>query len=120
MNAPELLTVLETMLSDVLGTYKTPEGSVPAIFIGNPPSTWRAEGLEVIVDPHPEYDNEVVHRGVAIVREHVVRLIPHGQMYTASAAAERICKRLDGTNPITVEGNESLGILTQYVLRVRS
>lgn len=120
MKAPELVEVLETILSGLLGTYATPGGSVPAIFVGTPPSTWRAEGLEVIVDPHPEYDNEVVHRGVAIVREHVVRLIPHGEMFTASEASERISKHLDATNPVTIPGNETLGILTQYTLRVRS
>jgi len=116
----ELRAALATLLADLLGTYKTPQGTtVPACRVGDPPPDWTATGVEVIVDPALEFDNRPLHQHTAVITEIPVRVVQHGTG-SPSAVAARIAQRFNATNPTQVPANERLGILAQYTLRVRS
>lgn len=121
MTPQQLAAQLELVLSDDLGTYtagkeKLPRG--PAIFVGHPPSDYRATGLEVIVDPNGEFDNRSLHTSTLVVTEIPVRFIQHGPD-PIRAAVIRACQALNLTNPTSIPPNEQLGILAQYVARAR-
>lgn len=119
MTPRQLTDLLAEVLSDLLGTYKRPDGGTQAaIFLGEPPSDWNATGLEVRVDPSVEFDNRSLHQHTAIVTEIPVRVIPRGG--SGTEAVTRISQRFDATNPRTVPSNERLGILKTYTLQVRS
>lgn len=120
MTAAQLRDALATLLDAQLGTYTWPNGSTrDAINLGEPPSNVIATGVEVLVNLDPEYANEHLHTHTAIGREHIVRVIPHGNT-SASSVVERICSKFETSNPITVPASEQLGIGVQYTLRVRS
>lgn len=121
MTPAQLRTALAALLASQLGTYKTGNGTSmgAAIRVGNPPSDWVATGLEVIIDPSPEYANEPLHQHTAVATETVVRVIPRDSG-TAQVAVTRICQRFETTNPLTIPANEALGILTQYTLRIKA
>src|SRR5690606_6750437 len=114
-------TALAALLASQLGTYKTGKGTSmgAAIRVGNPPSDWIATGLEVIIDPSPEYTNEPLHQRTAVVTETPIRVIPRGSG-TGQAAVTRTCQRFETTNPLAITANEALGILTQYTLRIKA
>lgn len=125
MTAKELEERLRTLLANQLGTYTDNAGPKgPAIFVGEPPSDYKASGLEVRIEPIPEWDNRAVHYGVAISIERQVRFIPHGNDPTlpgkVEAAIRRVVTALDASNPRVVPGNERLGILQTTTLTVRS
>lgn len=121
MTAAELKTYLTSLLAGQLGTYST---GAPAIHVGEPPSDITATGLEVRIEPIPEWDNRVVHHGVAVQVERQVRLTPHGSdpllPGKVEAAVRRIVTALNTSNPRTVPQNESLGILQSTTILVRS
>lgn len=121
MTPAQLVTILKTLLSDVLGTYTSSGGTSlgSACRVGEPPADQQVTGLEVIVDVSPEFDNEPLHAHTAIGLEFPVRVIPRGSA-SGQVAVTRICQRFQTSNPVTVPANERLGILTQYTLRVRS
>jgi len=125
VTAKEIEERLRVLLSNQLGTYTDnagPKGS--AIFVGEPPSDYKAAGLEVRIEPIAEIDARPVHRGVAVGIERQVRLIPHGSDPAlpgkTEAAVRRVITAFDATNPRTVPQNENLGILQQYTLLIRS
>jgi len=79
MTSAELMTALTTLLSAQLGTYTLPAGTtVPAIYNGEPPSDWVASGVEVRVDPAPEYANEALHvppsEALGILAQYTLRI----------------------------------------------
>lgn len=121
MTPVQLTAALKVLLADVLGTYNLPGmPPLPAIYTDDPPSGWPpATGLEVIVSSSEEFTNESLHQHTAVIGEIPVRVIPRSSG-SGAAAVKRICQAFDATNPTTVPGNERLGILTQYTLRVRS
>lgn len=121
MTPAQLRTRLAALLSAQLGTFRRPNGATePAVYVGEPPHTWTASGLEVRIEPIPEYELSRVHRGLGITREYQVRFIPHEGTTTTQAAVERVLHAFDTTNPSVIPQNEALGILQQLVLRVRS
>lgn len=121
MTPAQLRARLAALLSAQLGQYRRPNGAaVPALWVGEPPHDYVASGLEVRIEPIPEYDLTRVHQGIGIGREYQVRFIPHEGTTTTQAAVERVLHALDTTNPTTIPQSERLGILQQLVLRVRS
>lgn len=120
MTNAELMTALTALLSSQLGTYTLPAGTtVPAIYNGEPPSDWVAAGVEVRVDPAPEYANEPLHAHTLVAHETPVRVVAHGSG-SAATVVDRICQRFETSNPVFVPPSEALGILAQYTLRIRS
>jgi hypothetical protein len=116
----QLRARLLTLLAAQLGTYKTTNGSTtPAIYVGEPPSDWRATGLEVRIEPLPELDLAFVHQGVGVGLQHRVTLIPRNATH-ASTAVQRVVRAFDTTTPRTIPANEALGVLQQYTLTIRS
>jgi len=118
-----LRTALAVLLADVLGTYA--EGSTsrgPAITVGEPKASWRATGLEVRIEPAPNFENEPLHTHTAIVTELSVRLVAHGSAAISKTvtAVTRLTQAYLTTSPTFVPANESLDFPAQYVLRVRS
>lgn len=123
MTPAALRTALAALLADVLGTYT--EGSTsrgPAITVGEPKASWRAAGLEVRIEPAPEFANEPLHTHTAIATEVPVRLVAHGPgAITATVTAvTRLSQAYLTSNPAFIPANESLDIPAQYTLRVRS
>ena len=120
MTPAQLRAQLELYLSDLLGEYRVPGlPPIPAIYVDDPPSDWVVTGLEVIVSSSEEFTNQGLHQHTAVITEIPVRVIPRASG-SGAAAVKRIAQAFHTTNPTTVPGNESLGILTQYTLRVRS
>lgn len=119
MTAAALRAELAVLLADHLGSYTTPQGdTVPAIYVGDPPADWQATGLEVRIEPMPDYALERVHTGAAFWRDFQVRLVPRSG--SAQAALEAILKRYETTDPLAIPANEGLGILKQFTLKIRS
>lgn len=120
MTPAQLRTKLATLLAGQLGTYSQGgQSRGPALVVGEPPSDYRATGLEVRIDPNGEFDNRPVHAGTSVVIEIPIRFVQHGPG-SIQAAVIRACQALNATNPTSIPPNESLGILAQYTARVRS
>lgn len=120
MTNAELRAALAALLTTQLGTYTRPSGSTtPAIWVGDPPSDWVASGVEVRIDPAPEYANEALHAHTLVAHETPVRVVAHGSG-DAAAVVDRICQRFETSNPVFVPPSEALGVLAQYTLRIRS
>lgn len=128
MTPTTLRTSLAALLADLLGTYwerSVSGGSVsrgPALTVGDPPSTWRATGLEVRIEPAPEFANEPLHNHTAIVTELSVRLVAHGGVAVSKTvtAVTRLSQAFLTSNPSFIPSNETLNIPAQYTLRVRT
>jgi hypothetical protein len=53
MNAEQIKNVFYTEISDLIGTYKLNERSLPAVWIGKPPSLIDRQGLELLITVTP-------------------------------------------------------------------
>jgi len=119
-----LRSALAALLAGQLGTYTTPSSSNPpaALYVGNPPSDWRATGLEVIISATPEFATEPLHQHTSVGTEVPVRFVAHGEAAQAAltTAVTRVSQRFLTSNPQPMPPNESLGIPAQVILRVRS
>ena len=122
MTPAELRAALATRLDGLLGTYARPgTTTVPALYVGEPPSDWLAAGLEARIEPHPDLDLTRVHSGTRLTREYRVRLVDRGDASTnAMVAAERVAQSFDTSPPVAIPANERLGIPQQYTLTIRS
>ncbi len=120
MTTAQLRAALATLLTAQLGTYTTGNGTSmgAALRVGNPPSDWTASGTEVIIDPSLDISNEPLHTRSNVNTEIPVRVIDRDGK--GPAAVTRICQRFETTSPLKIPANESLGILAQYTLRIRS
>lgn len=120
MTPATLRTALAALLTSQLGTYTTPSGATyPAIYVGDPPSSWVAEGLEVIIQPIPNIQVFHHHSATGLGRDFHIYLIPRGSG-DAQTALERIATAYETDQPVLVPSDEGLGILQQYSLHVRS
>lgn len=119
MTPVQLTAALKVLLADVLGTYNLPGmPSLPAIYLGNPPSDWTASGLEVIVSTDPDFDNTALYGPESNLEEtNIVRLVAHGPVPLAPAV-RRIVRKFSGCSTATVPANEQLGILNQIIIRI--
>lgn len=120
MTPAQLRAALLALLTNQLGVYTLPGGAtLPAIYVGEPDSDWIATGLEVRIEPLADLDLAFVHSGVGIGLEYNVRLIPRNATH-ALAAVQRVVQAFDTSTPRTVPANETLGVLQQYTLTIRS
>lgn len=124
MTVEALLEKLISTLSQHLGRYtdrSTGEDRGPAVFAGNPPSTYQPSGIEVVVESYIP-DDRAVHSGVVIPKEWSVRVIIHEDV--GMDAVERVLRRIsqsfNASRPLLISTDLSLGILHQYTLRIRS
>ena len=124
MTPATLRSTLAALLAGQLGSYATPgvTGSPAALYVGNPPSDWRATGLEVIISATPEFATEPLHQHTSVGTEVPVRFVAHGEAAQAAltTAVTRVSQRFLTSNPQPLPPNESLGIPAQVILRVRS
>lgn len=132
MTTAELKARLGTLLANQLGVYvdKTGAARGPAIHAGEPPDL-TARGLEVIVDALPEITTVNLHASPALLTDRRVRLIPHDTRQAdgrgdptlpglVEAATRRILTALDTRSVTHIPQNETLGILAQTVITIRS
>lgn len=119
MTPAALATALRALLADLLGTYKTPQGTkVPACRVGDPPPDWTAEGLEVVVEREPDQTNRPLQGGEHNLSETLtVHLTAHGSGSPA-AAVRRIVRRFPDAAVTRVPANERLGILEARIIRI--
>lgn len=120
MTPAQLRARLAALLASQLGTYAMPNGgTIPAIYVGEPPANWTASGLEVRIEPLANVGVQFVHSGVGIQVEYPIRLIPRNATH-ALTAVQRIVQAFDTGTPRRVPANEALGIHEQYTLTIRS
>lgn len=120
LSTADLRDKLEALLSDILGVYKNALGVElqPALYVGEPPSDWVVEGLEVTVSPNPEFGVVNAHQVTSTWPLYEIRVIPHHAALNASTAVTRIVETFEATPPIFVPGNEALSYAGSYVTRV--
>jgi len=124
MTPKDLRSALAALLAGQLGVYATPSSSNPpaALYVGNPPSDWRATGLEVIISATPEFSTEPLHQHTSVGTEVPVRFVAHGEAAQAAltTAVTRVSQRFLTSNPQHIPSNEQLDIPAQVILRIRS
>ena len=125
MTPEQLETRLKALLAGLVGSYK--ESSFDrgaAISVGEPPKTYRVtSGVEVRIEPAPGMSPEHLHTHTVLGEDIPVRVMAHGGAAVANAATvvRRITSALPTTGSVSfIPANETLDILAQYVLRVRS
>ena len=119
MTPRDLRTRLAELLEDQLGTYDRPSPlpATPAIWVDEPPSTYRARGLELVISSTPRATSEpTTGRRAYIRKEWEVRVIPRGQ--GAWPAVERILATYPSASVTQIPQNEPLGILEQFVITI--
>jgi len=133
MTSTSIGAAIFALVSPYLGSYRKKDKSViPAFwyygleaFDGaplseNPPSEWKAEGLEVIVSGLPDLQVESYHGTTLLEATFLVTVIPHGNdLGNISETVERIAQKLQAESIALIPRNERLGISTQYQIRVR-
>lgn len=133
MTSAELKTRLASLLAAQLGTYTDQTGAVrgPAINVGNTPTGFTAVGLEVIIASNPEITPVNLHHNAALETERRIYLIPHDTITPdgrsnpllpgmLEAATRRILTAFTSTSIGNIPANETLGILTQTSITIRS
>lgn len=120
MTSTELRTILASLLSAQLGEYTTASGATQtALFVGEPPNDWMADGLEVVIDPVPDWRQVPAYQRGAEVHEIGVRLVSHGNALADLATAEqRIAQRWVGVTRRRIPADEQLGILAQSTITI--
>jgi hypothetical protein len=110
---------LEKLLGKQLGVYRRgQQGTIPAIWSGEPPSTWQAQGLECRLAIVPSVDVTPVYMGAGLGTTFEVRLIAHGQC-DIERAAKAIAQTFNTPSPQLIAQNDSLGLLAQYVFQIK-
>lgn len=119
MTTTELRAALASMLSSVLGTYSYvddngTEQTTPALSVTEPPSSWRAAGLEVRIQVIPRLEQTPAYVTGATRETHRVTLVSHDADADALTALRKILSRWSTATVTTVDGSERLGILTTH------
>ena len=125
MTPAQLEAHLRALLAGLVGSYK--EASYDrgaAISVGEPPKTYRiTTGVEVRIEPAPGMQPERLHTHTVLSEDLPVRVIAHGGAAVGNAATvvRRITSALPTVGAVNfIPANETLDILAQYILRVRS
>ena len=119
MTAADLRSILATSLSGLLGTYTDKDGSTyPAIYVGNPPSSWTATGLECRIGIVPDMDQTPAYVTGAITETHRVRLVSHGAPINTLPALRKVLSRWSTAQAREIPPNEELGILAQHTITI--
>lgn len=120
MTPAQLRAALASMLSDLLGTFTTPTGTVlPAIWVGEPPSDYTVTGLEARISSVPDFDATALQGDESNLAEtHLVRLVAHETTAKMTSAVRRIVRSHGDASVTTVPANERLSILAQVVIRI--
>lgn len=119
MTPEQLRDDLSNRLSHLLGQYTHAGGTSPAIWSGNPPSSYVATGLEVLVEGNPHLSGRPqFNRAVSITRTLEVRLIDWGDTNALTEATARILKGYPQAAVSYVPASEALGISAQAVIRI--
>lgn len=120
MTLAQLHAALKSLLTSYLGTYKRPKGNdIAAIWSGEPPSSYKASGLECRIKAIPNKTKTDLHSGVAITDRYRVRLVEHGNdPVKLNAALEAVMHRFETSNPTHVDANERLDLLEQVSLDI--
>jgi hypothetical protein len=115
MNVGQLRQLLTALLRPYLGTFNNGQ---PAIYVGEPPASWTAQGLECNIPYLPEITQVPAYQTGAITETFSVRLISHGQPMYQRAAVRAILSRWPDAQATEVPANERLGILSQHVVTI--
>lgn len=118
MTTTQLRAILAAMLAEHLGTYSTPNGSRPALYVGDPPSDWTPHGLEVRIAVIPDMRQVPAYARGALDETHQVRLVSHGAPASAYAALRAVLSRWPDAQAVEVPANEQLGILSQHTISI--
>ncbi len=121
MTPAALRTTLTGMLSDILGVYQQPNGSsTPAIWAGEPPSDWTAQGLEVRLPIVPNLDQQPAYHTGFVSAEYPVRVVSHGEPASHETAVRRILSRWADATATTIPADEGLGVLAQTIITIKT
>lgn len=124
MTPAQLQVALAALLSDLLGEYTTGEQRIPrgpAIRVGEPPSDYRATGLEVRIGGHPDMTNTPLYGTESNLAETLlVRLVQHGNPSNLTRATRRVVRAYSDASVTRIDGSEQLGILDQVVIHIPS
>jgi hypothetical protein len=113
MTAQALRAKLAALLTAQLGTYTTPSGTTPAVWIGDPPTDWTVTGLEAIIEPDPDLDNiPLKGQHSAVLAARTVRLALHGPGYL-EPAARRVLQAFPDAAVTRIPAVLQHGILSQ-------
>lgn len=120
MTPAMLRVILFAMLEDLLGTYTTQAGrTMPAIYVGEPPSDYKVSGLECNIAKVPRPVQIPAYGRGALDLIHQVRLVAHGDADDDQLAALRlISSRWPDAQFRQIPPNESLGILSQHTITI--
>lgn len=120
MTPVQLETALKALLTGLLGTYSVGDLSRGvAITVGEPPSDYRATGLECRIGGHPDMTNTPLYGSESNLAETlIVRLVQHGSPSNLTQAARRVVRAYSGSSVTRIDGSEQLGILDQVLIRI--
>jgi hypothetical protein len=118
----DLRNRLTVLIGGYLGTYRREGGqTTPAIYVGEPPATWTATGLECRIDANPELELGRYHGHTKSRRSYGVRLTLHsGSGSSLLYAVETITQAFETSTPRQIPANERLGTLAAYTLLIAS
>lgn len=118
MTPRQLRDDLRKRVGHLLGTYETPNGPVPALWLGEPPSDYKASGIEVRVSDDPELDvtpllNREHHlRGVLTVR------VVGWDQVSINEVVQRILSAWPLSQVAYIPASEDIGIINQATIRI--
>ena len=121
MTLSELRVKLETVLAPMLGKFTTENGGTqPAIYVGEPPQTWNATGLECNIEIVKGFSTQPIYQGALISEDVRIRLISHGLPAYQNEAVRAVVQTLPDSVVTEIPRNVRLGILAQHLITLRS
>lgn len=120
MNQKALRLELLTLLTDLLGEFKRPgTSSIPAIYVGEPPSEFVASGLECNIKRLPRMNLSPLQNNEAELRRTFeVRLIEHSGTDLEKAVLV-LARRFKDAEIRQIDASERLGVLSQVVFLIQ-
>lgn len=121
MTAIALREILAVALSSLLGTYTIPGGATTkAIYVGEPPNTWIASGVECRIEPIPELEQVTAYWTGAIRETWHVRIVARDNASVTKhlAAVRSILSRWSTAQARAIAANEELAIPAQHTITI--